>query len=99
MQCFYILTADKEGQSSSKSAPISTEAFCLTLPGRILNVTALNYAKKFRNRGNKDVALQALKRLEEDGLGRLEEVGSSHSGNIVSSLCSFHASRRAETIS
>jgi len=47
MQCFYILTADKEGQSSSKSAPISIEAFCLTLPGRILNVTALNYAKKF----------------------------------------------------
>ena len=67
MQCFYILTADK-GENSSKSAPISTEAFCLTLPGRILNITALNYAKKFRNRGNKGGALQVLERLE-DGLG------------------------------
>ena len=68
MQCFYILTADKEGENSSKSAPISTEAFCLTLPGRILNITALNYAKKIRNRGNKGGALQVLERLE-DGLG------------------------------
>jgi len=39
------------------------------------------------------------KDLKEDGLGRLEEVGSSHSGNIVSSLRSFPESRRAETIS
>ena len=54
--------------------------------------------KKIQNHGNKDGALQALKRVE-DGLGWLEEVGSSHSGNIVSLLHPFHVSRRAETIS
>ena len=34
--------------------------------------------------GNKEGAIQAMRSLEADGLGQLEEVGSSHFGNIVS---------------
>ena len=56
---------------------------CLTLPGKMLHLPALLTAKKFKNHDNKEGALQALRRLESEGLGQLYEVGSSHCGNIV----------------
>ena len=37
-----------------------------------LDLTALNYAKKFRNHGYKNGALAAFTELEEEGLGTLE---------------------------
>jgi hypothetical protein len=57
------------------------------LPGTILDVTTLLACKKFRSRGNKEGALQAMRALEADGLGKLIEK-SSHRG--ASSLYTFH---------
>lgn len=51
---------------------MSTTGYCLTLPGMKLDLTALNYAKKFRNHGYKNGALAAFTKLEEAGLGTLE---------------------------
>lgn len=59
-------------QEPSAKAPVSIEAFCLTLPGRELHLPSLLLAKKFRNRGNKDGALTAFRKLQSDGLGKLE---------------------------
>lgn len=52
-------------------APVSIETFCLTLPGRELHLPSLLLAKKFRNRGNKEAALAAFRKLESEGLGTL----------------------------
>ena len=63
---------------------ISNEGFILSaLPGHTLNVTAVLSKKLFRNRGDKEGLLTALKTLEADGLGHLEEVGRC-SSNVVS---------------
>ena len=44
-------------------------SYCLLLPGKVLHLTPLLAAKKFRNRGNKEGALRAFGLLEDDGLG------------------------------
>ena len=59
--------ANKESQEI-----YSTPAHCLGLPGRKLNLTALLYAKRFRNNGYKKGALAAFRELEEAGLGVME---------------------------
>ena len=63
-----------------------TAAFCLTLPGKVLYLSPLLTARKFRNRGNKDGAVRAFLQLEEDGLGTTYVVGGTkQGGNQVSS--------------
>lgn len=47
----------------------ATTGYCLTLPGKILYLTPLLTAKKFRSRGNKEGALRAFYKIEEEGLG------------------------------
>ena len=44
-------------------------AFCLTLPGKILHLTPLLNAKKFRGKGKKEDVVRAFYKLEEEGLG------------------------------
>ena len=51
----------------------STPGYCLKLPGKRLNLSALLYAKKFRSHGYKSGAITAFKELEKAGLGSLEE--------------------------
>lgn len=48
------------------------------LPGKVLDLSQLLTAKKFRNRGNKQGALTAFKTLETDELGNLEEKEKSN---------------------
>ncbi len=44
----------------------------LTIPGKSLDVSFLvNKKKKFRTRGGRDGALDAMRRLEENGMGKL----------------------------
>ena len=44
----------------------------LTLPGKCLDVSHLvNKKKKFRSRGGREGALNAMKKLEENKLGKL----------------------------
>jgi hypothetical protein len=45
------------------------------LPGKALDISAIVKAKKIKNRGNKPGALEACKRLEEAGMGKLVELG------------------------
>jgi hypothetical protein len=54
------------------------------LPGTILDVTTLLACKKFRSRGNKEGALQAMRALEADGLGKLIEKSSHRGASSVS---------------
>ena len=49
----------------------SNEALCFTLPGNQLDLSALLKDKKFRVRRSKEGALQAMRILEEDELGKL----------------------------
>ena len=45
----------------------------LTLPGKVLNMSALIHQKKFRNTGNKTGALKGWEMLQSDGIGRIHE--------------------------
>ena len=62
----------------------STAAYCLSLPGKTLFLTHLLSLKKFRKKGNKDGALRAFYKLEEEGLGRVLEVAGSKGSLCVS---------------
>jgi hypothetical protein len=62
----------------------TTEAFCLTLQGQQLNLSALLKEKKFRHRGHKEGALQAMRNLMDDDMGKLEE--SSAKGSVRVSI-------------
>ena len=61
-----------------------TAGFCLTLPGRILYLTPLLALKKFRKKGNKDGAVRAFYRLQEEGLGNVQEVMGTKGTSSVS---------------
>ena len=63
----------EESKVQMPSGGKSNEALCLTLPGNQLDLSALLKDKKFRGRGNKEGALQAMRSLEEVELGKLEE--------------------------
>lgn len=52
----------------------SSEALCLTLPGKQLDLSALLKEKKFRGLGNKEDAFHTMRILEEDELGKLESI-------------------------
>ncbi len=59
----------------------STEALLLTHPGTVLELTKINMAKKFRNRG--DIQGRAMKNLERDGLGKLVQNKSRGSVYLI----------------
>ena len=75
----------------------STAAYCLSLPGKTLFLSHLLSLKKFRKRGNKDGALRAFFKLEEEGLGKVLEVAGSKGSQCVSScngpycMCAYTA--------
>lgn len=48
-------------------------AYTLLQPGCTLSLSALLVAKKYRDRGGKDAAIEAMKELESIGLGKLIE--------------------------
>ena len=51
----------------------SSAALSLTLPGSILNMSALIYLKKFRYAGNKNGGLRGWEMLQSAGLGEIKE--------------------------
>ena len=65
----------------SSSSDVGEEAvqhaYCLLLPGKILNLSYLLRLKKFRKRGNKDGAVSAFYQLQYAELGRVIEIGGS----------------------
>ena len=67
---------------ASKSGSVA--AFCLLLPGKVLNLSALLQAKKFRGKGNKEGAVAALEELHKAGLGKLISADSRRGASSVS---------------
>ena len=57
--------------TSSTKPAASNEGFVLCLPGQKLDVSLIINKKKFRNRGGRDGAMAAMRKLDEDGLGKL----------------------------
>ena len=57
--------------------------FALLLPGKTLHLSALIVARKFRDRGNKQGALEAMKLLADSGLGELNFLNSARGTDKV----------------
>ena len=58
-------------------------AFTLLLPGKVLHLSALIVSRKFRDRGNKAGALEAMNHLEDCGLGKLFGANSARGTDKV----------------
>lgn len=72
---WFPVTVDlTEEEADEDKTEGSTAAFCLSLPGKTLYLSHLLTQKKFRKRGNKDGALRAFYKLEDEGLGKVMEV-------------------------
>ena len=72
--CTYnsTLCTDITKETEDPHESVNTPGYCLKLPGKNLNLTALLYAKKFRYHGYKTGALTAFGKLELAGLGTLD---------------------------
>ena len=79
-------TASQQVATGSVSCDRQVATFCLLLPGKILNISALLASKVFRDKGNKDGAVRAIKMLEEAGIGRVIEDKPPRGATVVS-LC------------
>ena len=66
-----------------KDSEESTAAYSLCLPGKTLFLKHLLTLKKYRNRGNKDGAVRAFYKLEEEGLGKVLEVAGAKTSQCV----------------
>ena len=62
----------------------STAGFCLKIQGKTLYLTPLLAMKKFRKRGNKEGALSAFHKLQEEGLGKMRTQEGSKGPTSVS---------------
>ena len=60
-------------------------SFCLLLPGKMLYISALLASKHFRDKGNKDGAVRAIKILQAAGIGRVFEDKPPRGASVVSS--------------
>lgn len=79
-----IPSIDTECNSSSGDERRSNEKLLLLLPDRIINLSEVLAAKKFRSRGRRVAAIEAMTNLQADGLGVLQDLPSSkHSSNQV----------------
>ena len=61
-----------DGLAADSEMTKNTAQYTILLPGKALHLSALNNARKFRNKGNKDGGLQAFQMLEKEGLGKIE---------------------------
>jgi len=64
-----------------RTVPVAT--YCLLLPGKVLHISALLAAKRFRDKGNKEGAVRAIKMLEEAGLGTVVECKPARGTSMV----------------
>lgn len=78
----YILGASNR-ENISHSMAQKNASYSLLLPGKILNLTALNNLRKFRERGNKTGAIESWKLLDEAGLGTVIESKARRGTDMV----------------
>ena len=60
----------------TKGTHPDVNGFTLLLPGKVIDISAVCKAKNFKDKGNKPAAIEACRRLEEEGLGTLHELRS-----------------------
>ena len=82
---FFNISVDLTNEEPKESEG-STAAYCLNLPGKTLFLSHLLSLKKFRKRGNKDGAIKAFFKLEEEGLGKVLEIPSLKASQRVRKL-------------
>ena len=68
-----MLMAGLNESNTSVTSQSGAAGYTLKLPGKWLNLSALLYAKKFREYDYKTGAIAAFKELENAGLATLEE--------------------------
>jgi len=78
---------------------VSTAAFTILQPGKLLDLSAMLRAKKYANRGNKERAIKAMDKLESDGLGKLLRKEMQHGASAVSSSVMHIIQRNMATLS
>ena len=69
------------GETSQSHA---VAAYCLLLPGKVLHISALLTAKRFRDKGNKEGAVRAIRVLQSAGLGDVIEIKPQRGTSLVS---------------
>ena len=57
---------------------------CLTVPGKVIHLSALLNKRMFRKRGDKDGAVAGLQLLEKAGLGTLNSLNPKRGATVVS---------------
>lgn len=75
------------GSGEKENIVHGTAAFILTLPGKVLDISALNSQHKFRDRGKKQGAVDAIEYLEEAGLGIIHKERATRGTAMVSATC------------
>ena len=81
---FHLCTGPLTGGTTADDATAQTNAtFSLLLPGSILDLTALNQQRKFRDKGNKYGAKLGWQLLQQCGLGELEETKARRGTDMV----------------
>ena len=84
------LAGDGQKGVQSQKESLSNETYVLTLSGKCLDVSHLVNKKKFRSRGGRDGALNAMKHLEEDKLGKLAVKTEKGSIKVCSEMIVYH---------
>ena len=77
----FIAASHIETGPGSQDRSVAT--YCLLLPGKVLHISALLAAKRFRDKGNKEGAVRAIKMLEEAGLGTVVECKPARGTSMV----------------
>ena len=81
---FRLCTGPLTGGTTADDATAQTNAtFSLLLPGSILDLTALNQQRKFRDKGNKYGAKLGWQLLQQSGLGELQETKARRGTDMV----------------
>jgi hypothetical protein len=57
---------------------------CLTIPGKVLYLSALLSQRKFRKRGDKEGAIAGFRALEKANLGKVEATNPKRGTSVVS---------------
>ena len=83
------MIAQPEGEGKNDEA-FSNAAYLLLNPGKILNPSALNHLKCFRNHGNKPGAEKGWQLLQECKLGKLIEDKAQRGTEYVSLVLMLH---------
>ena len=70
------LTEEEQAQQNATTS--------LTVPGKVIHLSAILNKSKFRNKGDKEGAVAGLQLLEKAGLGELESMNTKRGAALVS---------------